>query len=54
LCKTDFQGCCSKTCADVLLLTDEEQKELRKGKDKGQMVFNKSKQRLRATIIAKK
>jgi UPF0176 protein len=31
----------------------EEQKELRKGIEKGQMVFNKSRQRLRPPIAGK-
>lgn len=49
-CKENFQGCCSQACADILKLSEEEQKELRKGIDKGAMVFNKSKRRLRSTI----
>lgn len=53
-CSERYQGCCSQECADVLKLSAAEQKELRKGIDKGQMVFNKSKQRLRATIPRKK
>ncbi len=43
-CKTNMQGCCSKECVDVINLPEEEQKKLRKGIDKGSMIFNKSKQ----------
>lgn len=43
-CKTNMQGCCSKECVDVINLPEEQQKELRKGIDKGSMIFNKSKQ----------
>lgn len=43
-CKTNMQGCCSKECVDVINLPEEEQKILRKGIDKGSMIFNKSKQ----------
>jgi UPF0176 protein len=44
-CATRFDGCCSQACYDVVQLPEEEQKLLRKGIDKGRMVFNKSKQR---------
>ena len=43
-CKTNMLGCCSKECVDVINLPEEEQKILRKGIDKGSMIFNKSKQ----------
>lgn len=46
-CATQHQGCCSKVCHQVINLSQEDQKELRKGIDKGNMVFNKSRQRLR-------
>lgn len=46
-CSERWQGCCSKTCYDVIQLPEEEQALLRKGIDKGQMIFNKSKKRLR-------
>jgi UPF0176 protein len=38
---------------EVIALPEEEQKELRKGIDKGGMVFNKAKQRLEDTIKKK-
>ena len=49
-CAGKHEGCCSVECQDVLHLPEEERAELRKGIDKGQMVFNKSKQRLRPRI----
>lgn len=44
-CAAEYEGCCSKECHEMILLPQEEQKELRKGIDKGRMVFNKSKER---------
>ena len=44
-CAEKFNGCCSEECQTVFLLPGEEQKQLRKGKDKGRMVFNKSRRR---------
>lgn len=52
-CKTKYDGCCSVECQTVYNLPEEQQKELRKGIDKGQMVFNKSKGRLRPKGIPK-
>ena len=52
-CATTYDGCCSPECKTVFNLPEEEQKELRKGIDKGTMVFNKSKQRLRPRLIEK-
>jgi UPF0176 protein len=49
-CATKYDGCCSEECQTVYNLPVEEQKELRKGIDKGMMVFNKSKKRLRPTL----
>jgi UPF0176 protein len=46
-CAEQYQGCCSQHCTDTINLPDEIQKELRKGIDKGRMVFNKSRQRLK-------
>jgi UPF0176 protein len=42
-CAEQYRGCCSQACAEVVVLPEEEQAALRKGVDKGQMVFNKSK-----------
>jgi UPF0176 protein len=46
-CAEQYQGCCSQACTDTINLPEEIQKELRKGIDKGRMVFNKSRQRLK-------
>jgi UPF0176 protein len=46
-CATQYEGCCSKECQDILHLSAEERKNIRKGVDKGRNVFNKSKARLR-------
>ena len=53
-CANSYDGCCSIECQTVFNLPLEEQKELRKGKENGPKVFNKSKQRLRPTIEEKK
>lgn len=44
-CADTYQGCCSAECREVILLPEEEQKEMRKGISKGHQVFNKSRQR---------
>lgn len=44
-CKAAFNGCCSQVCKDVAALPQEEQKKLRKGIEKRNMIFNKSRQR---------
>lgn len=49
-CAEKYDGCCSEACQTVYNLPAEEQKELRKGIEKGMMVFNKSKQRLRPRL----
>lgn len=49
-CAAKFDGCCSEECTTVYHLPLEEQQELRKGIEKGRMVFNKSKQRLRPRL----
>lgn len=52
-CAEKFKGCCSSECADTIEMPGERQKELRKGVDKGQHIFNKSRQRLRPEISKK-
>jgi UPF0176 protein len=49
-CAAKYDGCCSEDCKTVYNLPIEVQKELRKGIEKGTMVFNKSKQRLRPKL----
>jgi UPF0176 protein len=46
-CKKKMEGCCSQDCLDFIHLPVEQQKELRKGIDKGRNIFNKSRSRLR-------
>ena len=46
-CATAYDGCCSDECQTVYNLPEEEQKKIREGIDKGMMVFNKAKARLR-------
>ena len=49
-CANKYNGCCTVECQTVYNLPLEEQVELRKGIDKGMMVFNKSKKRLRPRL----
>jgi len=42
-CAEQYNGCCSEACHEVTLLPEAEQEAIRKGIDKGQMIFNKSK-----------
>lgn len=49
-CAAKYDGCCSPECQTTYNLPIEAQKELRKGIEKGRMVFNKSKQRLRPRL----
>ncbi len=49
-CATRYNGCCSASCFDIVALPLEIQKEMRKGIEKGKMIFNKSQQRLRPPI----
>jgi UPF0176 protein len=44
-CAAKYDGCCSVECKDTIHLPLERQQQLRKGIDKGQNVFNKSKVR---------
>lgn len=46
-CAEIYAGCCSTECKDTIHLPVERQKELRKGIEKGQNIFNKSRVRLR-------
>jgi len=49
-CAQKMDGCCTIECQNIYNLPIEAQKELRKGIEKGRMVFNKSKQRLRPRL----
>lgn len=52
-CAATMEGCCSVECKEYLTLPDERRKELRKGIDRGQHIFNKSRNRLRDLTIKK-
>ncbi len=45
-CAEQYNGCCSETCRHTLELPEEERKILRKGKQNGQKIFNKSRDRM--------
>ncbi len=49
-CDAEYNGCCSNECKDTIDMPVERQKEIRKGIDKGQNIFNKSKVRLRPKL----
>ena len=49
-CEKTFEGCCSVECKNTLHLPVERQKEIRKGIENGQNIFNKSQARLRPRI----
>jgi UPF0176 protein len=49
-CSQKYNGCCSSDCQSMYELPIEQQKELRKGKQNGMMVFNKSRARVRPRI----
>jgi UPF0176 protein len=46
-CAEKYLGCCSDECLRVYNLPQDEQKKLRKGKENGIMVFNKSRKRMK-------
>lgn len=41
-CAVEMGGCCSDDCKHVVQLPEEERRALRKGANRGQMIFNKS------------
>ena len=45
-CASTYEGCCSPECLETTHLPEDQQKQLRKGVDKGTHVFNKSRSRL--------
>ncbi len=49
-CREKYEGCCSAGCQDFIHLPAEQQKELRKGIDKGRNVFNKAKSRVEGIV----
>ena len=53
-CAARYQGCCSEACHQVIQLPEEQQVQLRKGKENGVMIFNKSKQRMQGLKLTGK
>lgn len=49
-CAEKYSGCCSEECRAVYHMPAGEQRNIRKGKMNGIMVFNKSRQRLRPVL----
>ena len=52
-CAEKYEGCCGTECKEMIHLPAERQKQIRSGIDKGQNIFNKSKQRLRPGVSQK-
>lgn len=50
-CAAAYDGCCSTECKETVHLPVERQKEIRKGIENGQNIFNKSKVRLRPKLL---
>jgi len=50
-CAEKYQGCCSDACVETIHMPRERQEQIRKGVDKGQNIFNKSKIRLRPRLF---
>ena len=50
-CAEKYSGCCSDECLHVFNLPEEEQKLLRKGKENGVMIFNKSRKRMKPDAL---
>ncbi|HNP23266.1 MAG TPA: rhodanese-related sulfurtransferase [Panacibacter sp.] len=49
-CAEKYAGCCSEECRDTLDMPLERRREIRKGVNKGQNIFNKSRLRLRPRL----
>lgn len=49
-CREKYEGCCSTECQEIIHLPEEVQAQLRKGIQKDQNIFNKSKRRLRPRL----
>lgn len=49
-CASAYDSCCSKECQDTIHMPVERQKEIRRGIENGQNIFNKSKTRLRPRL----
>lgn len=51
-CRQKLSNCCSTDCRDVINLDENEQRALRKGQNKGQNIFNKSKTRMASLNVS--
>ena len=49
-CAEKYDGCCSLECQQVLALPEDAQKQLRKGKQNGIKIFNKSRRGLKPSV----
>lgn len=49
-CQERMEGCCSLECQEFVKLPEEEQRQKRKGIDKGMNIFNKSRDRVRSLL----
>ncbi|PWT77921.1 MAG: hypothetical protein C5B59_02855 [Bacteroidetes bacterium] len=47
-CAEKYEGCCSAECQHEIHLPADERKKIRKGKQNGMMIFNKSRHRLKS------
>ncbi len=52
-CRIRYEGTCSTECREIIHLPAEEQQRLRRGKNKGSNIFNKSRQQLISTFFKK-
>lgn len=50
-CAQKYSGCCSEECLHVYQLPGEQRKTMRKGKQNGIMVFNKSRKRMKPDAV---
>lgn len=46
-CAEQFQGCCCSECQSIINLPEEVQKQMRAGKDSGQLAFSKARRKLK-------
>lgn len=51
VCATQFNGCCSTKCQEIILLPTEKQKEIRRGINQGRQVFKKGRFDSRHSLI---
>jgi UPF0176 protein len=51
-CTEKYNGCCSSECTEIVALPEEQQRELRKGINKGRQVFKKG--RSKSIVFSKK